>query len=71
MEAGSIDKRSLIRCSISECRWGYLVTNFDQLEDCYTEYLSHCVRLQGLPENATNFRIVLDSEKLLISLRKK
>jgi hypothetical protein len=71
MEAGSIDKRSLIRCSVPKCSWGYLVSNFDQLEDCYTEYMGHCVRLHGLPENATNFRVVIDSEKLLISLRTK
>src|ERR1700676_613901 len=40
--------RTVIRCSIPDCPWGYKIKSFDEMDDCYEAYRFHCIEGHGV-----------------------
>jgi hypothetical protein len=65
-----MDDRTVIRCSVPDCPWGYKIKSFDEMDECYESYRLHCIKEHRVDAD-TDFYIHFDMEKLLLSVFQK
>ncbi len=61
------DHSTIIRCSVPDCDWGFEITDFGRMDQCYRTYGQHCIKMHGA--DAESY-IHFDLEKLMLSLQK-
>ena len=65
-----MDPRSAIRCSVPDCDWGFEISDFKRMNDCYEAYRAHCIEMHGIPTD-TEWYMDFDLEKLMLSMFQK
>jgi len=58
---------AIIRCAIPDCDWGFEITDFSRMDQCYEAYGRHRIEMHGADAES---HIRFDLETLLLSLRK-
>jgi hypothetical protein len=57
---------AIIRCAIPDCDWGFEITDFSRMDQCYPAYGQHCIEMHHAEaESGIHFDLV----KLMLSLR--
>ncbi len=47
-----MDHRSLIRCAVPDCEWGFKTQDTGEMDECYESFRLHCIAIHGLhPDN--------------------
>jgi len=64
-------KNSIVRCSVPDCDWGFILSHNLDISDSYEPFRLHCINQHGLGADDTESLIHLDLEKLLLTLIKK
>jgi hypothetical protein len=62
------DHRSLIRCAVPDCEWGFKIAKFAEVNKCYEDFRLHCITVHGLSRDDFDSSLHLDLEKLTLSL---
>jgi hypothetical protein len=63
--------RTHIRCSVSDCDWGFILSQTLDISDSYEPFRLRCINQHGLNADDTESMIHLDLKKLLLTLIKR
>lgn len=67
----SMEHRSLIRCAVPGCDWGFKIKNTEEMGNCYEAFRLHCIQVHGLSRDDYDSVLHFDLEKLTLHLFKK
>jgi hypothetical protein len=66
-----MDKRSLIRCAVPKCDWGFKIKDTEEMAKCYEAFRLHCMQVHGLSRDDYDSVLHFDIEKSTLNLLKK
>jgi len=58
---------AVIRCAVPDCTWGFEITAFGRMDECYRAYGQHCVEAHHADEEPD---IHFDLQRRMMSLRR-
>jgi hypothetical protein len=65
-----MDHRSLIRCAVPDCEWGFKSSDAAEMDNCYESFRLHCIAIHGLHPDDTESWMHFDLDNLILHLLK-